>query len=87
MLENIDNKLNLRSFDRVTAIDETSDTTKLKELDPCHKLKFYNSYFFATQCRRPQIFKTMNSIRSNNLSLKYQWFTPSGCNDIRIRKF
>ena len=29
----------------------------------------------------------MNSIRSNNLSLKYQRFTPSGCTNIGIRKF
>ena len=27
------------------------------------------------------------SIRSNNLSLKYQRFTPSGCIDIGLRKF
>ncbi len=32
------------------------------------------------------IFQTMNSDRSNNLSLKYQIFTPSGCKDIVIRK-
>ena len=29
----------------------------------------------------------MNSVRSNNLSLKYQGFPPLGCQDIRIRKF
>ena len=29
----------------------------------------------------------MNSVRSNNLSLKYQSFTPSGCKDIGRRKF
>ena len=29
----------------------------------------------------------MNPDRSNNLSLKYQTFTPSGCKDIGIRKF
>ena len=29
----------------------------------------------------------MNSVRSNNLSLKYQRVTPSGCKDIGIRKF
>ena len=28
----------------------------------------------------------MDSIRSNNLSLKYQRFTPSGCTNIGIRK-
>ena len=31
--------------------------------------------------------KTMNSVRSNSLSLKYQGFSPSGCQDIGIRKF
>jgi len=29
----------------------------------------------------------MNSVRSNNLSLKYQVFTPSGLQDIGIIKF
>jgi len=29
----------------------------------------------------------MNSVRSNNTSLKYQGFTPSGCKDIRFRNF
>ena len=29
----------------------------------------------------------MISVKSNNISLKYQRFTPSGCKDIRIRKF
>ena len=28
----------------------------------------------------------MNSVESNIRSLKYQMFTPSGCNDIGIRK-
>ena len=42
---------------------------------------------FATQCSKPLIFQTMNSVRSNNLSLKYSKCKPSGCKDIRIRKF
>ena len=29
----------------------------------------------------------MNSVKSINLSLKYQSFTPSECKDIWIRKF
>ena len=29
----------------------------------------------------------MNFVKSNNLSLKYRKFTPSGCNDIVIRIF
>ena len=28
----------------------------------------------------------MNNVRSNNLSLKYQRFTPSGCKNKEIRK-
>ena len=28
----------------------------------------------------------LNSVRSNNLILKYQRFTPSGCKDLKIRK-
>ena len=33
------------------------------------------------------IFQTKSSIKSNNLSLKYQRFPISGCIDIGIRKF
>ena len=40
-----------------------------------------NTSIFATQCRRPSIFLSINSVRSNNLSLKYQRFTPRGCKD------
>ena len=29
----------------------------------------------------------MNSVKLNNLSLKYQRFTPSGCKDVGTRKF
>ena len=29
----------------------------------------------------------MNSVRSTNLSLNYQKFTPSGCKDIGLRKY
>ena len=34
-----------------------------------------------------KIFQTVNSVRSNNLSLKYQRFKPSDCEHIEIRKF
>ena len=40
-----------------------------------------------SQFQISQIFQTMNSVRSNNVSLKYQRPTPSGCKDIWIRKF
>ena len=52
----------------------------------CHKLRFSNTYIFVTQCRRPQIFQTMNSVRSNSLSMKYQGCPPAGCQHIGIRK-
>ena len=44
-------------------------------------------YIFATQCCRPMIFKTMNSDWWNDLRLKYQRATPSGCKYIGIRTF
>ena len=34
-----------------------------------------NPYNFATRCRRPQIFQTIISVKSN--LFKYQWFTPT----------
>ena len=54
----------------------------VKELSFCHKLKY--SYILATQSRRTL---DINPVRSNNLSLKYQRFIPTGCRDIEIRKF
>ena len=33
------------------------------------------------------IFQTIKSVRSNNLSSRYQRFTSSGCQDKEIRKF
>ena len=44
-------------------------------------------YIFTTQCHTPLIFQTMHSVRSNNLSLNNQRFTPSCCKNIGIRKF
>ena len=43
--------------------------------------------FLISISLQPEKFQTMNSGRSGNLSLKYQRFTSSGCNDIEIRKF
>ena len=56
-----------------------------------HKVFATNSDFrtplsFATLCRRPLIFQTMNYVRSNSQSLKYQRFTPSYYTDIGVRK-
>jgi len=58
----------------------------VKELSLCHKLCFSKSYIFGFQCRRPLIFQTMNSVRSNNISLKYQRFTTLDLKDIVIIK-
>ena len=60
------------------------------KLKKCKEIKslpqFYNPYIFETQCRRPYIFQAMNSVGSNNLSFKYQRFTPLGCKDIEVGK-
>ena len=58
-----------------------------KELSLCHELKISNTCIFATQCLRPWIFQTLNSVRSNSLSLKYQRFPPLDCQNIGIGKF
>ena len=59
----------------------------MKELSFCHKLRFSNYNNLATRFPRPLIFQTINSGRSNSLSLKYQRFKPSGCKDIGVNKF
>ena len=41
------------------------------------RLRFSNPDISATQCCRPWLFQTMNSNRSDNLSLKNQRFTSS----------
>jgi len=38
------------------------------------------------QCRRTYLFQTMKSAILNNLQLKYQRFSISGCKDIWFRK-
>ena len=43
---------------------------------------FSNPYIFETECFRFLKFQTMNSVRSNNLSLNYQRVIPSGCKDM-----
>ena len=58
-----------------------------KEFSLCHKLLLNTN-----QWRRHLIFQTKNSVRSNNLSLKYQRLTPtpSGCKDkdiVKIKHF
>ena len=48
-----------------------------------------NSYslYPCNRCRRHLIIQTLNSVWSNNLSLKYQSFTPSSRKDIRTQHF
>ena len=48
---------------------------------------FSNPHIFVTQWHRPKLFQTINTVRSNNISLKYQNRTPSDCKDIGFRKF
>ena len=62
-------------------------TSTTKELSLCHQLWFSNPYIFAAHCRRPQLFQTFNSVRSNTLNLKSIRFTSSVRKYIRIRKF
>ena len=35
---------------------------------------------------KPLIFKSINAARAYSQSLNYQWFTPSGCENIGFRK-
>ena len=58
-----------------------------KKLSFCHTFWFSNPYIFATQRRRPFIIQTMNSVKSNNLDLKYQRITPSDWKDITFLLF
>ena len=57
---------------------------KEKELSLCHILWFSNHYIFGTKCCRPYIYQTMNSVRSNNMNLKYQRLTTSSSKDIEV---
>ena len=41
----------------------------------------------TSNARSPEILQTVNSFKSNGLSLKYKSCTPSGCKDVGIRKF
>ena len=51
-----------------------------------HKIiQFKKNQKHNSNKRNPQR-RSINSIRSNNLSLKYQMSTPSGCTDIRNKK-
>ena len=53
------------------------------ELSPSRKLTLS---FLIPIFLEPNIFKSMNSVRSDNLSLKYLRFIPSDCIDMGIRR-
>ena len=57
-----------------------------KELSVCNKLKYEIPISMQPNVV-PYRFQTMISARSNNLNLKYQRFTPSGCKDTGNRNF
>ena len=50
-------------------------------------LIFWSLYLCNILCRRPLIFQTINSVRSDHPSLKNQRCTQSGCKDIGILNF
>ena len=54
-------------------------------LSSYHKLWFLNPYIFATRCRRPLLFQTINIVWSN--SLNYQKLTWVGCKLQRLWDF
>ena len=66
--------------------DRNFQSSNIKELSFCHKIKFSYLYIFSTLCCEPLIFQTIKSASKNNLSLKYQRITPSSCRDIGMRK-
>ena len=77
-------KFRISKFEEETHICKNLKYLGFKELSLCHKLWFSNPYFFSTQCLRPYIFQAKYTDKSNNLSLKYQRFTPSGFKDLGI---
>ena len=54
-----------------------------KESDIWPQALVFYRYIIATWCRRPSINQTKNWILldENSQSLKYKWFTPSGCTE------
>lgn len=53
-------------------------TQHSRAISYCHKLGILNSFIHSTICHRTLLFQTMNSARSNTLSLIYQCFKSSG---------
>ena len=55
--------------------------SRMKEIEYLPQTLIFNRYIFAAQCRRSLRFQTVNHVRTNNLFLKYQRLSPSGCKD------
>jgi len=58
-----------------------------KRIESLPQTLIFEFLICATQCRRPQIFQIENYVILNSLCLKYQKFTPLGCEDIGFGKF
>ena len=71
-------RIRIKSVTDLQAKITCCQRTPGQELSFCSNLWFFNPYIFATLCRRPLIFQTVNSVRWNSLCLKYQRFTLSG---------
>ena len=65
---------------------KTAFHMKVRNIIKEFKFWFSNPNIFAMRGCRPLIFQTINFVRSNMLSLKYQRFTLWGCKDIGLRK-
>ena len=57
---------------------------KLKEIESFPQTLIFLSFYL---CNLMSSFLTKESVTSNNMSLKYQRFTPSGCKDKGIKKY
>jgi len=68
---------NVYEYSIVYRISNSNDSHPM-ELSRCHKLRFSNPYIF------PLIFQTMNSVRFNNLSIKYHPIKLEQYRDFKI---
>ena len=59
----------------------------LKGFESSPQSVIYQSHYLCNTMLYNLLFQTINFVMSNNLSLKYQRYTPSGSKDIRIKKF
>ena len=78
----IEENKNVRPMNKINAV--------LIELIPCNKLGFANpyiNYLSNLMSKKLDLFQTVNSVRANNPSLKFQMFPLSDCKDIGLDKF